>query len=56
MATKAEALAAYNAQHGTVYATVAALGTDLATQALREAWLAKKRNDAQEAAAVEVIN
>ena len=55
MVTKAEALAAYNEQHKTEYATVQALAIDLTSYALREAWLIKKRNEAQEAAAVEVI-
>jgi hypothetical protein len=56
MATIAQALAAYNAQNGTNYATAAALGTALTTRALRDAWVAKKRNDANEAASGEVIS
>jgi hypothetical protein len=56
MVTRIEALAAYNAQHGTTYATVAALAADLAAAALREAWMAKKRNEAHAAAEIEVIS
>jgi hypothetical protein len=56
MATIAQALAAYNAQHGTNYATANALGAALTTEALREAWVAKMRNAAHEAAAIEVIS
>lgn len=53
MVTNIEALAAYNLQHGTTYATVAALGTALVREALREAWRAKLMNAAHEAAVLE---
>lgn len=45
MVTILEALAQYNQQHGTAYATVAALGADLAKAALREAWMIKRREE-----------
>lgn len=53
MVTIAEALAEYNLQHSTSYATVAALGAVLAKEALREAWRAKLMNAAHEQAVTE---
>jgi len=55
MTTKQEVLGVYNMQHGTNYVTVAALGVALATTALREAWLAHKRNEAHQLATAEVF-
>ena len=53
MVTVLEALAEYNRQRGTTYATAAALGTALAKDALREAWRTKRINDAHDLAVTE---
>lgn len=55
MVTKAVALAAYNQQHGTNYATVTALGTALANEAIKEAWVSKQTSDAHDLAAAEAV-
>lgn len=54
MVTKDQALTEYNNQNRTSYATVAALGAALAREALKAAWIAKKRNDAHEQASIDV--
>ena len=53
MVTVAEALTEYNTQHKTNYATVAALGLDLAKAALKESWNSKLLNAAQEQAKID---
>lgn len=53
MVTILEALAEYNKQRGTAYTTLAALGAALAKDALREAWRAKRMNDAHNLAVTE---
>jgi hypothetical protein len=53
MVTVSEALTEYNRQCGTAYATLAALGAVLAKDALRDAWRAKRMNDAHELAVSE---
>jgi hypothetical protein len=53
MVTIQEALTEYNKQHGTTYVTITDLGTDLVKAVLREAWRAKRMNEAHETAVAE---
>jgi len=45
MVTKEEALAVYNLQHGTEYATVSDLGKAVVKHLLKTAWIEEKKRE-----------